>query len=720
MWKRGINGLTQVTTNKTFTTDVSQTLLNQKEQPMIIPSTVVDKEETNSPKIIPVARAISASMQTVSDELKQTLQQANYVITQTKGGGDCFFDACAQSLTAAGIRDAEGKKYTVKSLRELSHAYVKDLVINEDNWVYRVMYEDEEREAVRVKKAQLVAVEGKHRDLTESERQAVREIARDKANQAYQRYQEQIIYSAEQTFPHDAMWGEQLIDGRIICQKLGVRLHVIEQQLIEIEEGKQEVTVTQQCLDGNGKNVATNEANIYQKANTIHIYNKKDSNHWEAVVSKATIAPATVPQSQPTTTPPKSEPTAEPIKPTVKMQAGVKHAKAQQTITINGIAVPAKFICHFNQNKIMLQPVIIPDRESYEKDSIIEWLEAHDISPKTHALLKNKIYIRNDERNNQIREFLTEHPELWEHVYISKRLVEKFKQALMNKASETIKTMLDKDPRLINMNLNLETEEKVTALHLACQSGSSDMLQAVINLLGEKFETVMAEYSKQTFLTLARMSIGSNGVALLTERLGWQQQDYMDYFAQCLKQNDLAMVEILLASKKITMQQHWIQIAVENKSLAQLKLLVEYGADIKSADHNNKTALHLVAAQALTKEIEPLIKYLIDQGLADDKSYKQIATGPMLEFINKTKSIKKLAPIVNLWFEQASINYIWLLLNHPAIWTELQTASSRQGVAEILHKNGFFKSIGNNGVMQAPSVEEQQDDDLAVPPGHSL
>lgn len=112
--------------------------------------------------------------------------------------GDCFFDACAQTLN----RIFGTNMHTVKSLRLLCHQYAVTLDArceanpqHNSNWIGK-LFNDGQRYQEYLANIQFTA----------QEREAGAGLGTDQL----------------------AVWGEPHIDGRIICQQLNVKLHVIE------------------------------------------------------------------------------------------------------------------------------------------------------------------------------------------------------------------------------------------------------------------------------------------------------------------------------------------------------------------------------------------------------------------------------------------------------------------------------------------------------------
>jgi hypothetical protein len=162
------------------------------------------------------------------------LQKHPFVVGKAIGADDCFFDACAQALNALFSED----KYDVKSLRLLCHDYAIDL-----------------DKAWHEKKAPNWISE----QFTFLNEQGERKIDWDKYNQ----YLANIQFTMEEKKQGlglgdaQAIWGESYIDGRIISEKLGVKIHVLEINDEEMSSSE----IRHQLIDGE-KCITIEEADL--------------------------------------------------------------------------------------------------------------------------------------------------------------------------------------------------------------------------------------------------------------------------------------------------------------------------------------------------------------------------------------------------------------------------------------------------------------------------
>jgi len=136
--------------------------------------------------------------------LLETASLGDYVLADALSKGDCFFDACAQALILMGKTQVDGNSYDVKSLRCVCYEYALQLdgkmnrgeVSKKENWIHQELKSDEQ----------------------------------------YHNYLATIRFTAEEAEEEKnhwatkglATWGQLSVDGRIICEQLGISIHWIE------------------------------------------------------------------------------------------------------------------------------------------------------------------------------------------------------------------------------------------------------------------------------------------------------------------------------------------------------------------------------------------------------------------------------------------------------------------------------------------------------------
>jgi tetratricopeptide (TPR) repeat protein len=141
--------------------------------------------------------------------------------------GDCFFDAIAQNLNQRTSKE----EYTIKSLRLLCDEYAKD---PKNTWLAIANKIDREDH-----NSYLVRIQFTAQEMAEKEKLGLK--------------------------LGTAVWGRPKVEGRIICEKLVKKLHVIEIQ----ENG----TVNRFLVNDKGEEENLNQIVDYNDSNILHIIN---------------------------------------------------------------------------------------------------------------------------------------------------------------------------------------------------------------------------------------------------------------------------------------------------------------------------------------------------------------------------------------------------------------------------------------------------------------
>lgn len=141
------------------------------------------------------------------------------------------------------------------------------------------------------------------------------------------------------------------------------------------------------------------------------------------------------------------------------------------------IKIPQSYFCSIT-NQIMVEPVFIEDGFTYEREAIEEWLKTNDTSPKTRQVLSHKQLLPNWDKKGDITEFLDKHPQLYEsdEVYLPNAWKKQLVNLIKNNQIMAVQECLVKDSRLLTFPL----EKHYTAFYLACQFGSSELSQMIL------------------------------------------------------------------------------------------------------------------------------------------------------------------------------------------------------------------------------------------------
>ncbi|WP_410542545.1 ankyrin repeat domain-containing protein [Wolbachia endosymbiont of Tetranychus urticae] len=173
-------------------------------------------------------------------------------IGEAIGDGDCFFDAVAQGLK----QSRPEMVFTAKSLRKICQEFAQTELEKDQSWL---------REALE-------------REVEPIEQYIPRiELTADDINQGSE--------LARILGLNSPIWGRSEIEGRIICQKYNVKLHIIEKYDVDGKE-----IWTDQIVDkSSSRSVGDNDVD-YNDANTIHVINS-GKGHFEPIIRTQEIQP---------------------------------------------------------------------------------------------------------------------------------------------------------------------------------------------------------------------------------------------------------------------------------------------------------------------------------------------------------------------------------------------------------------------------------------------
>lgn len=173
------------------------------------------------------------NVEVMSSLFENAIQVAELELGSALGKADCFFDSIAQALN-----EKSGKEeYNVKSLRLLCDEYIKS---NSENnaWVRKAVEAEEEDYPQYLARLQYTV-------------------------------EEMEVMEKENILAGTATWGRASIEGRIICEKLKVKLHVIEGR--EPEPGVHDTLLIHQIVSAEkSKQIDEKDINYLDK-DTVHI-----------------------------------------------------------------------------------------------------------------------------------------------------------------------------------------------------------------------------------------------------------------------------------------------------------------------------------------------------------------------------------------------------------------------------------------------------------------
>jgi hypothetical protein len=322
------------------------------------------------------------------------------------------------------------------------------------------------------------------------------------------------------------------------------------------------------------------------------------------------------------------------------------------------------FLCPIT-HEIMLDPVLATDGHTYEREVILQALEkgnapsgkstalldeksAHSngkmeedsgsflkarymLSPMTGQPMESKSVFPNHSMRSMIRDFLTQHPECWQEVYVSTAAVNELLVLSLSAASLDLQkweSILRADPRLLTLPL-----QGVTLLEFLCKQTESVVktyLPALLNLLTPKdWQDLIRIYSAQDWLKLAAQTCERCAAPELA--------------AEFL--NKLRMGLGIKAINPLEMALY----ALEQKHLGLFKLALSQLKDVNEAvDSEKNTLLHLAARQGQTEMVQCLVNrgaYLKQRNAAGLKA-EGVARLAGFEAMADQIAVFKLTPVL--------------------------------------------------------------------------
>lgn len=253
--------------------------------------------------------------------------------------------------------------------------------------------------------------------------------------------------------------------------------------------------------------------------------------------------------------------------------------------------IPASYYCSIS-GQIMIDPVFTADGYTYEREEIENWLKMHDTSPQTNEHLDHKNLTINRHTRSDILEFLKKHPELYEggEVYLPKSWMAQCVMAIKRNQPQEVQRWLDKDRRLLTLKL----EGDSTALHLACEFSSPELVDALLKTLKQRNQSIMPG------------AVGFKSVHLNV------------LLEKALNNGDHAQCELLLRlgaeveQPEISNQNTLLHRMVIQGALESVSWLLEKKALLESRNREGNTPLLLSVIHNNTKLSEFLLKIKAD------------------------------------------------------------------------------------------------------------
>jgi hypothetical protein len=247
------------------------------------------------------------------------------------------------------------------------------------------------------------------------------------------------------------------------------------------------------------------------------------------------------------------------------------------------------FLCPITQ-EIMLDPVFAMDGHTYEREAILQSLDRSMLSPMTGQPMQNNMVIPNHNTRSMIQDFLAQHPECWQEVYVSTAAATELlalSQRITLADEQKWKGILCANPRLLTLPL-----QGVTLLEFLCQQSElilKTYLPVLLSLLAPKdWQNLIRIYSAQDWLKLV-------------------VQTCEQYAAPELAAKFLNKLQTGLGIKEINALEMALY-ALEQKHLGLFKLALSKIKDVNTpVDEDKNTLLHLAARQGQIEAVQCLV-----------------------------------------------------------------------------------------------------------------
>ncbi len=261
--------------------------------------------------------------------------------------------------------------------------------------------------------------------------------------------------------------------------------------------------------------------------------------------------------------------------------------------------------------KIMLDPVVAADGETYEREVIEAWLLEHTTSPHSGEVLANTQLIANNGLRRQITQFLDANPALWESdsIYVSKRLADNLIAAVSACNIAEVERCIATDRRLLTRILTGDQH----LLRLALYS-SPKVLSAVVEALGDKLANLpeMKTDAGVGFFRMAAQSLGSPGAEIIANALKWGEAEIQEQFAYGVENDLMVVFACLNLGANIESVNadgsRPLHLAVTRGDSRLAQLLVERGANRAALNAAGHSSLHVAAIAGQTAMVSLLIE----------------------------------------------------------------------------------------------------------------
>lgn len=185
----------------------------------------------------------------------------NFLKGNAVGEGDCFFDSLAQEMNQLNL----GQSFDVKSLRQACFDYARG---NAEAF-YGSLKDKTWQQAIAADAHDVGYATGNTDESAD-----------------FNSYLVRIQLTAEEINNLDlgpAIWGRPEIEGRLLCQKYGIKIHLIEKHTVDGQE-----VIVHSLEDGSGSR-QLNDKQIYNDPKVVHILNERRA-HFVPILHKSSAS----------------------------------------------------------------------------------------------------------------------------------------------------------------------------------------------------------------------------------------------------------------------------------------------------------------------------------------------------------------------------------------------------------------------------------------------